>query len=202
MGVLYIYVFALIFTAIIVSTLERGRKKYGLGGANRISPLRDLNIFILAILLFGVTSLANAVLGAVLRPPAFVLLQVLLAGGALLFALVMEARYLSEARWYRSEMLVEIAALRKELDKDPLNAAYLERLSELYKKIGDMKAALSCAEKAYALDPDEPNRWKVENLKEPVLPELDISPFRALVTGYFRYLAGLLSVAVRLRRLK
>ena len=196
MGILYFYLFAWVFTALIISALERGRKKYGLGGGSSYI-LRELDISILKILIFGFTCFGNFLFGSMMKPAAFVLMQVMIFAGALLFALFMEARCIAQARRYREEMLEEITALNKETEKDPLNGAWLERLAELHKKTGDIGAATACAEKACALDPNCPNRWKLEALKEIPQPQLDISPARALIGGYFMFLAGLFKNAGR-----
>lgn len=137
---IYCWVFSACFTAVFISTLERGHIKYGLGYSGG-HILHGLNIFIIASLMFGFISLGNAALCVFLRPVIFVWLQVLAAAGLFTFAGFMELRYREEAHRHRQEMLEEMAGLRKGLEKDPANAAYLERLCELCEKTGDMKAA-------------------------------------------------------------
>ena len=217
MQALYFFIFSGAFTAIFISTIERGEKKYGLSGGG-IGLLRSLNIAITAAFMFSFVSLGNAALGFALRPAAFVLLQVLAIAGLFAFAGFMELRYREEARLNWQEMIEEMTALRKGLEKDPENAAYLERLEELYEKTGDMKAASAslerlaalyrktcnmraaeiCAGKARKLDPENPDRGEGEPLKGPPRPDPAVSPFFAVAAGYFRFLADLLKSAGRI----
>lgn len=218
---IYFWGFAGCVTAIVVSTLERRETKYGLG-ARRNHILHDLNVFITAAFTFNFVALGNAMLCTGLRPLVFVWVQVLAAAGVLAFAGFMELRYRKEARAHRQEMLDEIALLQKELERDPGNAAYLERLEELYEKTGDVKAAVAClkrlstlnkktcnmqaaevfAERALKLGPAEQDGRKAG--KSPVFSEPDPadSPFFALAAGYCRFLADLLKSAGRLFRFK
>ncbi|OGS42311.1 MAG: hypothetical protein A3J79_06505 [Elusimicrobia bacterium RIFOXYB2_FULL_62_6] len=174
MGNFYFIFYSGTLTYLVVSTLKRRGEKYGLG------TVSQPDLFLVGTPLYLLSFLANIFLAVKLTPNAFLLLQAAgaaLAGG---YAAVMELRYRAAARFYRREMLDEIAALWKELDKDPLNAAWLERLAELYKKTGDIEAAVACAGKAFALDPTRLNEWKLEALKEtPVAPIKPPGPLEA-----------------------
>lgn len=213
---IYFWVFAGCVTAIVVSTLERRETKYRLGSRHN-HILHDLNVFITAVFTFNFVALGNAMLCTGLRTLTFVWIQVLAAAGLFAFAGFMELRYREEARAHRQDMLDEMALLRKELERDPENAAYLERLEELYEKTGDMKAAAPClrrlaelnrqacnlkaaeifAERAVKLDPADPGRPKAGNPLDLLEPDPADSPFYALAAGYFRFLAGLFKSVVR-----
>lgn len=209
----YFWIFAGCATAIVVSTLERREKKYGLG-LRGSHILHDLNIFITASLTFSFLSLGNAMLCTGLRPLTFVWIQVLAAAGLFAFAGVMELRYREEARLHGQELADEMALLRKELGKDPGNAAYLERLEELYEKTGDRAAAEDCAKRLAGLYKKACNMkaaemWAEKELKlaardasgkpkkllEMLDPDPGSSPFFAFAAGYVRFLAGLFKSA-------
>ena len=214
---IYCWTFSFCFTAFFISTLERGHTKYGLGYSGG-QILHGLNIFIIASLMFGFISFGNAALCVFLRPVSFIWLQVLAVAGLFAFAGFMELRYKGKARWYRQEILEEMAVLRKGLEKDPANAAYLERLEELYEKTGDMKAAAAsleqlaglymkmlnmgsaevCAEKARKLGREERDLLKGSaRLLDPA-----VSPLFALAAGYFCFLEARLKSAWRIFRFR
>ncbi len=213
---IYCWTFSLCFTAIFISTLERGHIKYGLGCSGG-HILHGLNVFIIASLMFGFISFGNAALCVFLRTGVFVWLQVLAAAVLFAFAGFKELRYKEEARYHRREMLEEMAVLRKGLEKDPANAAYLERLGELYERTGDMKAAAAslerlaglyekmrnmgaaeaCAEKARKLEQGERELLKgYARLLDPA-----VSPLFAMAAGYVRFLEARLKSAWRIFRI-
>lgn len=160
MGNFYFIIYSGTLTYLVVSTLRRRGEKYGLG------TVRTPDLFLIGTPLYLLSFLFNVFLAIKLTSMSFLLLQAAGAAAAGGYAAVAELGYRKASRLYRQEMLDEIAVLWKELEKDPLNAAYFERLAELYKKTGDLKAALASAEKAFALDPTRLNDWKVEALKE------------------------------------
>ena len=59
----------------------------------------------------------------------------------------------------------EAAALEQMLERDPLNAFCLEKLSEIYEEMGESGKALEAAQKAVKLDPTLKNKWRVEDLE-------------------------------------
>ena len=62
----------------------------------------------------------------------------------------------------------EAEALEHMLEKDPLNACYLERLSVIYEEKGEHDRALEAAHKAVKLDPTMKNKWRVEDLEKEI----------------------------------
>jgi cytochrome c-type biogenesis protein CcmH/NrfG len=60
----------------------------------------------------------------------------------------------------------EIRLLETHISKDPSNAAYFGRVSELYEVLGKKEQALEAARMAEKLEPTARNRYRVEALEK------------------------------------
>lgn len=202
---LYFLVFACCFTAGVFSTLKRGRERYGLND-NRIHILRDLHIFFAAVFTFYAASFGNMLLYMEHGAAAFVWIQLLAIAALFAFAGFMELRYREGAGLLRRELLDEMDALVKGLERDPENAAWLERLAELHERTGEIKAAVARLEELSTLQRKNTNmkaaEVAAEKARELALAAPPDSPFFALAAGYFRFLADLLKSAGRVFRLR
>jgi len=88
---------------------------------------------------------------------------VLLAGlGA--FAVYKEALYRTRDRAVSRHLRAEARLLERYMRKDPGNAAYFERASEIYEKLGDREKAVEAARMAAQLDPTVRNSWRFKDL--------------------------------------
>lgn len=101
------------------------------------------------------------------RPKATAAANLLLLAGILLFPLVRKKLRRLKPRLVKKHPLQdEAAALERMFERDPLNAFCLEKLSELYEKMGEHDKALEAARRAAGLDPTVKNKWRAEDLEK------------------------------------
>ncbi|MDO8804079.1 MAG: hypothetical protein Q7R35_06595 [Elusimicrobiota bacterium] len=105
-----------------------------------------------------------------LRPKTTAVFNLALLAGILLFrALKKRLRRRRRPKAAKKHPLhAEAAALEQMLSQDPLNAFCLEKLSEIYEKMGENDRALEAAREAFKLDPSMKTRWRVDELKKEI----------------------------------
>lgn len=101
------------------------------------------------------------------RPKATAAANLLLLAGILLYPYARKKfRRLKPKIVKKHPLQDEAAALERMFARDPLNAFCLEKLSELYEKMGEHDKALSAANQAARLDPTVKNKWRAEDLEK------------------------------------
>ncbi len=155
----YCIVFALAYAWALVWILERREKKYGQGSFS------FTDAFLVASLVGMMVYFTNTIV--IMAWPASALFYdlVLLAGlGA--FGIYKETAYKARAARVSRRQRAEARLLERYVANDPANAAYFERLSEVYEKLGEKDKALAAARMAAKLDPAVRNAWRVKMLEE------------------------------------
>lgn len=160
LGVLvYCTVFALLWAGGLVWVLERKEKKYLLGGLSFTDAFLAGSFFLIVVYVSNIV--------VILRWPRFAFFyDIALVTGLAGFGLYRETGYKARAALHSRRLRAEVRLLEHHVSRDPSNAAYLERLSELYEALGDPKQALEAARLAARLEPTVRNSWRVKHLEE------------------------------------
>ncbi len=155
--IVYCTVFALAYAWAAVWMLERKEKKYRQGSSSFTDAFL-VGAFILVFVYFS-----NMVVMMRWTDAAFTYDLALLAGLAA-FAIYKEVLYRARDNYASRRMRAEARLLERYMLKDPGNAAYFERASELYEKLGDREKAIEAARMAAKLDPTVRNTWRFKEL--------------------------------------
>lgn len=155
----YSTLFALAYSWVLVWILERREKKYGQGALSFSDAFLagSVSLFLVYISNFAVLMLRPASAGSF-----NVLLVTALAG----FCLYKESTYKLQEKRIAHRRRAEVRLLNIYISKDPANAAYFGRLSDLHSKLGEKDRALEAARMAEKLEPTERNRWRIKQLNE------------------------------------
>lgn len=155
----YSTLFALAYSWVLVWILERREKKYGQGALSFSDAFLagSVSLFLVYIANFAVLMLRPASAGSF-----NVLLVTALAG----FCLYKESTYKLQEKRIAHRWRAEVRLLNIYISKDPANAAYFGRLSDLHSKLGEKDRALEAARMAEKLEPTERNRWRIKQLNE------------------------------------
>ncbi|MCM2267325.1 MAG: hypothetical protein NDI60_06045 [Elusimicrobiales bacterium] len=156
--ILYCTVFALAWAWGLVWILERREKKYLQGSLSFTDAFLAGSFFLVFVYISNIVVLV--------RWPRYafvydILLTTALAG----FMLYKESRYRALAALRTRRQHAEVRLLELHLKKDPGNASYYERLSEVHEKLGNREQALETARMAAKLEPTVRNTWRLKNLE-------------------------------------
>lgn len=150
--------FAVAFSWALVWAIERREKKYGLAGPS----LSDA-------FLAGALSLFFSFLGGVsvmfLWPRLYSTFVVGACTALAGYCLYRESLYKLERRRIDHRLRAEVRLINIHISKDPSNAAYYHRLTDLYEKLGDARQALQAAEMALKLEPTVRNHLRADHLR-------------------------------------
>ncbi len=160
LGILiYCTLFALLWTWGLVWVLERREKKYRQGNHSFTDAFLAGAFFLVFVYISNIAVLVR-------WPRAALLYDVALVTGLAGFGLYRETRYRAAAALVRRRQKAEVRLLEHHISKDPSNAAWYERLSEVYEKLGEKERALETARLAAKLEPTVRNAWRVKHLEE------------------------------------
>jgi len=154
----YCTVFSLAYAWALVWILERKEKKY------RQGTVSFTDAFIVGALVIMLVYISNIVVLIRWGSSALVYDLALIAALAG-FGTYKETRYKFRAAKTAHRQRAEIRLLEHHIKQDPANAAYFERLSEVYEKLGENRKALEAARMALELHPDVRNSWRVKQLE-------------------------------------
>lgn len=157
--VVYCTLFSLAYAWTLVWILERKDKKY------RQGTVQFTDAFLSGALVIVFVYISNIVV-LVRWGGAAAAYDAALAAALAGFCVYKETGYKLRAAKVAHRQRAEIRLLEYHLTRDPANAAYCERLSELYEKLGDPEKALAAARQAAKLHPDVNNAWRVKRLEE------------------------------------
>lgn len=155
---LYCTVFSLAYSWVLVWILERREKKYGQGALSFTDAFASGAVTLVLVYASSLTLMTRSYRTGVTYD---ILLLTLLAG----FCLYRESLYRVRAKKIRHRHLAEIRLLNAHIAKDPSNAVYYERLSEVFEKLEKKEEALEAARMAAKLDPAVRNQWRVRQLE-------------------------------------
>lgn len=158
-ALVYSTFFALAYSWVLVWILERREKKYGQGA------LSFSDAFLAGSVTLVLVYLSNLFVFIIWPRSAAsfnVLLVTLLAG----FCFYKESAYKLQQKRIAHRWRAEVRLLNIYISKDPANAAYFGRLSDLHCKLGEKDRALEAARMAERLEPTERNRWRIKQLNE------------------------------------
>ena len=160
LGILiYCTVFALAYTWALVWILERKEKKYAQGHIS-FTDAFSLGSFVIIFVYFSnIVVLIRWTRSAYIYDLALI---TALAG----FGVYKETVYKARAAKANHRQRAEVRLLEHHIAKDPANAAFYERLSEVCEKLGENEKALATAKMAAKLDPAVRNTWRVKQLEE------------------------------------
>lgn len=155
----YSTLFALAYSWVLVWILERREKKYGQGALSFSDAFLtgSVSLFLVYISNFAVL---------IMRPSSAASFNVLLVTALAGFCLYKESTYKLQQKRIDHRRRAEIRLLNIYIAKDPANAAYFGRLSDLHTRLGEKAQALEAARMAAKLEPTERNRWRVKQLSE------------------------------------
>ena len=157
--VVYCTVFALAYVWALVWILERKEKKYGQGSVSftdafSVGACATIFVYFSNIVFF-------------MRWPRSAFgYDVALVTALAAFGAYRETGYRARALKVNRRRRAEARLLERYTARDPANAAYFERLSEVYEKLGEKEKALGAARTAARLDPAVKNAWRVKMLEE------------------------------------
>lgn len=156
--VIYCTLFCLAYTWTLVWILERREKKY------RQGTFAFTDAFIVGALAGIFVYISNIV--AIMRwgGSAF-LYDVVLITALAAFGTYKETRYKARAGKVTRRQRAEVRLLEYHINKDPANAAYYERLSEVQEKLGNKENALAAAKRAAEIHPDVKIAWRIKQLE-------------------------------------
>jgi len=157
--IIYCTVFTLAYAWALVWILERKEEKYRQGSIS----FTDVFIVVAFVVIF--VYLSNIVVLIRWTRSAY-LYDLFLITGLAGFGVYRETMYKARAAKVRHRQRAEVRLLESHIAKDPSNAAYFERLSEVYEKLGEKESALAAAKMAAKLDPAVRNDWRVKQLEE------------------------------------
>ena len=106
-------------------------------------------------------------------PKTTAVFNLIMLGGILTFRPLRKKLLRQYRRWRRKTekkhpRSAEAEALKHMLERDPLNAFCLEKLSEIYGEMGENDKALEAAREAFKLDPSVKNKLWVEDLEKEI----------------------------------
>jgi len=157
--VLYCTAFALLWAWGLVWILERKEKKYLQGSLSFTDAFLAGSFFLIVIYISNIVVLVRWQRFGIFYNIALV---TALAG----FMLYKETEYKTRAAMRNRRLRAEVRLLEFHLKKDASNAAYYERLSEIYEQLGEKRAALETARLGAKLEPTMRNSWRVKHLEE------------------------------------
>jgi cytochrome c-type biogenesis protein CcmH/NrfG len=156
-----IVVFSVLFSAAwvwaLVWILERGDRTY------RQNTVSFADTFLAGAIAAIFVYLLNF-FALVLRPDRVVYYDILLSTALTGFGLYRETVYKARAAARGRRLRAEARLIENHLRKDPANAAWFERLSEVREKLGERERALWAARKAAELAPTVRNAGRVKHL--------------------------------------
>ena len=153
----YCTVFCLAYAWTLVWILERKEKRYRQGSVSFTDAFIINSLVIIFVYLSNIVVLIHWGSSAFLYDIALI---AALAG----FGTYKETTYKVCAARIARRQRAEVRLLEYHIGKDPANAAYFERLSEVYEKLGEKEKALEAARMAAELHPDVRNTWRVKQL--------------------------------------
>lgn len=151
--------FALAYSWVLVWILERREKKYGQGA------LSFSDAFLAGSATLVLVYLSN-IFVFIIWPHSAASFNVLLVTALAGFCLYKESTYKLQQKRIAHRWRAEVRLLNIYISKDPANAAYFGRLSDLHCKLGEKDRALEAARMAEKLEPTERNRWRIKQLNE------------------------------------
>lgn len=153
----YATLFALAYSWVLVWILERREKKYGQGALSFSDAFLtgSVSLFLVYISNFAVL---------IMRPSSAGSFNVLLVTALAGFCLYKESTYKLQQKRIAHRWRAEVRLLNIYISKDPANAAYFGRLSDLHARLGEKDRALETARMAEKLEPTERNRWRIKQL--------------------------------------
>ncbi len=157
--IIYAGAFAAAYAWALTWILERRDRKYGQGQVSSADSLAA-GLYVFTFVFFSnlvIVSAKHAYSGLY----AAALITVL-AG----FCLYKETVYKARARRVTRRRRAEVRLLEHHLARDPGNASYYERLSEVHESLGDKAKALEAARMAAKLEPTVRNHWRLKHLEE------------------------------------
>lgn len=157
--IIYCTVFALAYTWALVWILERKEKRYGQGSIS-FTDAFSVGAFTVIFVYF------SNIMVLIRWPRSAYLYDLALITALAGFGVYKETLYKARAAKVRHRQRAEVRLLEGHIAKDPANAAYFERLSEVYEKLGEQEDALTAAKMAVKLDPAVRNTWRVKQLEE------------------------------------
>ncbi|MDO8804212.1 MAG: hypothetical protein Q7R35_07265 [Elusimicrobiota bacterium] len=158
--IIYCTVFALVYAGALVWILERKEKEYRQGSIS----FTDAFIVGASVVIF--VYLTNIVVLMSWPRAAATAYDIVLVTALAAFGVYRETAYKARAWKTRRRLRAETRLLEWHVAKDPANAAYYERLSEVYEILGEKEKALVAARMAAKLDPAVKNTWRVKQLEE------------------------------------
>jgi len=156
---LYCTLFAAVWTWCLVMILERRDSKYRQSGtsfADAFPAAGGAGVFVFI----------SNVLVMLFRQSGALYYDIALVTALAGFGLYRETGYRSRARSSSRGLKAEVRLLEIQIKKDPLNAAYFARLSELLEKLGEKGKALEAARRTAELEPTVKNFWRVKHLED------------------------------------
>lgn len=157
--IIYCTVYAVAWTGALIWILERRERKYRQGDHS------FTDAFIIGSMALIFVYFSNIVV-LIRWPRAALGYGVLLATALSGFGLYRETIYRARAGAAQDRVNAEIRELAAQVQRDPSNPVWFERLSELYEKMGQKERALEAARRAAALDPGVRNAWRLKHLEE------------------------------------
>ncbi len=157
--IIYCTVFTLVYTWALVWILERKEKEYGQGSISFTDAFM-IGAFVVIFVYFS-----NIVVVMRWTRSAFIY-DLALVTGLAAFGVYRETSYKARAGRGSRRLRAEARLMEGYIAKDPVNAAYFERLSEVREKLGEKDKALAAARRAAELDPIVKNTWRVKQLEE------------------------------------
>ncbi len=157
--IVFCTVFSLGYTAALAWVLERKESRYGQGSYS------FTDVFLPASLTLIVVYFLNIVL--LIRYARLTLpVDGALCAALALFWFWRERKFKASASRAIERLRAEMSLLADQVQADPSNPVWFERISELYEKLGDTERALEAARRAAALDPAVARTWRVKKLEE------------------------------------
>jgi len=157
--IVYCTLFTLAFAWALVWVLERKDKKYRQGSISFTDAFSVGSVVIVFVYFSNIVVFMR-------WPRSALVYDILLVTCLAAFGIYRETSYKVRARKADRRLRAEARLLEWHLSKDPANAAWLERLSEVYEKLGEKEKALAAARLAAKLDPAVRNAWRVKTLEE------------------------------------
>lgn len=153
----YSTLFALAYSWVLVWILERREKKYGQGALSFSDAFLTGSVSLFLVYISNFTVL-------MMRPSSAGSFNVLLVTALAGFCFYKESTYKLQQKRIAHRWRAEVRLLNIYISKDPANAAYFGRLSDLHARLGEKDRALEAARMAEKLEPTERNRWRIKQL--------------------------------------
>ena len=157
--IVYCTLFTLAFAWALVWVLERKEKKYGQGSISFTDAFSVGSAAIIFVYFSNIVVFMR-------WPRSALAYDIALLTCLAAFGVYRETSYKVRARKGNRRLRAEARLLERHLSKDPANAAWFERLGEVYEKLGEKEKALTAARMAVKLDPAVRNAWRVKTLEE------------------------------------